>query len=106
MHRWFQHIVAPFRRRSSLKQLLQQCVASGARNPDLEPAPVVLRGSAVYQVPVAYRIGDRTGQSTVRLAVHPSTPRSAIVAAALRKVQSDLPTGATLRLVSEPILQS
>jgi hypothetical protein len=65
---------------------------------------MLLRGNAVYQVPVSFRVGDRTGHSTVRLAVHPATPRSAIIAAALSRVASGLPAGAKLRLVSAPVI--
>ncbi len=90
--------------RRALVRMLRTAEQAGMVNPDAEPVPLLLRGNAVYQVPVAYRVGDRSGHSTVRLAVHPSTPRSAIIAAALSRVASGLPVGARLRLVSDPLI--
>lgn len=104
MPRFIRNLLNAISRRRALVRMLRSAERAGSVNPDAEPAPMILRGNAVYQVPVAYRVGDRSGHSTVRLAVHPATPRSAIITVALSRVASGLPVGAKLRLVSAPLI--
>jgi hypothetical protein len=104
MRRFLKNLLSSLRQHREFIRLLRKAEEDGAVNPDLEPAPILIRGGTVYQIPIAFQIGGRTGRSTVRMAVHPSTPKSALIAAALRKVSSDLPAGAKLRLVAQPMI--
>lgn len=102
MRRLLQYLIAPLRRRRNFNRLLRLAAEAGTKNPDTEPLPLVMPGSTLFSVPVAYQIGDQTRILNLRLHAHAKNPRSVLVAAALRCAAARLPEGARLRLVTEP----
>lgn len=102
MRRLIKYLFHSLRSRRDLNRLLRLAIEGGAKNPDADPAPMLLPGSTVFRVRVAYCIDDRHRIMTLHLRAHPKNPRSVLIATALRLAASQLPKGAHLRLATDP----